>query len=143
MQESHDLLGPGAGGRYHPYRTAPDRVGEAEPYAADQRGAGTGAHDQQRQFLPAGLQLDLLLDGDVVAEEQHVQPGRKRFVGLQGRVGATDRDDRHVGPGGGSHGVLERGRGGGVELLSLRRLRFEQGCLPVVERDLSRLPACR
>src|SRR5690606_21635384 len=93
------------------------------------RGAGAGPHDEQAQLLAPLLELRLLVQRDVVAEQQDVQPLGERVVGLQRRVVAGHGDDGDGragqlldGPadGAGRDGGRLTGFGGGVLVRGLR-----------------------
>ena len=71
-------------------------VGETERQPVDDRRAGPRTHDQETPFVGAALESHLVLQRDPVAEEQHVQAGAERLVGLEGRVLAGHGDHRDV-----------------------------------------------
>ena len=75
-----DLLQPGSRGCHHPNRPAPDLVREAQPDPADDGRPAVGTHHEQALLRRLALQLDLFLDGDVVAEEEDVFVQGKRLA---------------------------------------------------------------
>ena len=83
VQQGHDLLRAGAGGGDDADPAGRDHVGEAEADAAEHGGARTGAHHQPAEPAGSVLQRDLLLERHVVAEQQDVQAGGQRLVGLE------------------------------------------------------------
>ena len=76
-----------------------DRVGETEWHAAQDGRPTVGAHQQQSLAARERLQLDLVLDRDVVAEQKDVQSALEGFERLGGGEGARRRDQRQVGVG--------------------------------------------
>ncbi len=95
MQDRH-LLGAGARSGDHPDPPRRDDVGEAEREPVEDGGAGAGAHDEAAEAVGAALEGDLVLDGDAVAEQEHVQARPEGLVGLERRVLAGHRDHRNV-----------------------------------------------
>lgn len=69
--------------------------------------AAIGSHQQQAAVVGRLVEVDLVLDGDVAAEQQHVQAVTQGSTGLQGRVLARDGDQRQVGIWPGRHRGLE------------------------------------
>ena len=64
---------------------AADRVGEPEAAAAEPGGARARSHHQPADAGGVLLQLDLLVDAHVVAEQQDVESGGQGVVGLERR----------------------------------------------------------
>ena len=94
VEQRQHLLAAGARGGDQPDRAGLDDVGEAEPEAADHRGAAVRAHHQQPLLGGRPLERDLLLDRHVVAEDHHVVAGLDRVHRLDEGVGARHRDQR-------------------------------------------------
>src|SRR3954453_18048100 len=94
---------------------APDDVGEAERDAVDDGGAAVGAHHHEAVIAGVRLQLDLVGDGDVVAEDHDVETEPDRLHRLRRRVVAGYRDQGEVAGRvlGDRHGDARDGLGGG------------------------------
>ncbi len=114
-----DRLQAGAGGSHATDSTARDYVGEAEPETIQVRRAAVRAHAEQAAADGKALEFDLVVEGDVVAEEEHVQTvaqGRHRFeCGVcaghryEREVGVRELPERRLeGPGADSAGGLTR-----------------------------------
>jgi hypothetical protein len=94
VEQGHRLLGAGTRRGDHADRPGACDVGEAEADAAEQRRAGARSHDEPVAARAVLLERDLVGDGDVVAEQQHVQITGERPVRLQCRVLARNGDHR-------------------------------------------------
>ena len=97
IDEAADLLEPRAGGADEADGPAPDGIGEAERHAVEDRGAAVRAHDEELLLRGEPLEEGLVGDGDVVAEDEDVEPALERLERLRGRVGARGRDDGEIG----------------------------------------------
>ena len=83
-------------------------VGEAQRHAADDRGPAVGAHDEQAALASEQLQLDLVVDRDVVAEQEDVEAVLERLERFGRGVAAGRRDEREVGAGEFGDGLVDR-----------------------------------
>jgi hypothetical protein len=72
-------------------------VPEGQRDAVEGGGAAVGPHHEQSEFAGPGLEIDLVVEGDVVAEQHDVEAGVQQVAGLGGRVDAGNRDQRQVG----------------------------------------------
>ena len=97
VEQAHRLLRAGAGGGDDADAPGADDVGEPQPAPAQRRRPRAGAHDQVTDARRVLLQLDLVLQRHVVAEQQHVEPGAQRLVRLERGEGAGYGDDGDVG----------------------------------------------
>ena len=70
-----------------PIEPAPHGVGEPERHAVEDRGAAVRAHDEQALARGERLELDLVLDRDVVAEQEDVEAPLERLERLGRRIG--------------------------------------------------------
>ena len=96
MDEARQLLDPRSRGADHADGTAAHPVREAEADSVDDRRPAFGAHHQKPAITRPPLERHLVVQRNAVAEEEHVEPGRKRLVGVDGGVGAGHRDEGHV-----------------------------------------------
>ena len=85
VDQAAHLLQAGPGRADQADRAAPDGVGEPERHAVEDRGPAVRAHHQQALCPGQRLQLDLVLDRDVVAEEEHVEAALERLERLRRR----------------------------------------------------------
>ena len=141
VEQARDLLRPRPGGGDDPHRPGAHDVGEAEADPGEHGGAAFGPHDEQVALRAAALERHLVVDGDVIGEEEDVQPARERAMGLERRVLAGDRDERHVGVGEAGTGQRARARGfaiavrvtaaPGQQALDLAQQRVAQAVLAV------------
>ena len=99
MDEARDLLEPGPGRRHQPDVSPPDPIREAEPDAVDEARPALRPHHEEPAGRGPPLERDLVGQRDAVAEQEHVEPGGERLVGLGRRMGAGHRHQRHVGAG--------------------------------------------
>ena len=99
VEQAADLLGAGAGGGDRPTGPGAHDVGEAEPDAADDRGAAVGAHDEHVRGGRGVLEAHLVLDRDVVAEDHDREAGPSASSASVNGVLPRHRDQREVGTG--------------------------------------------
>jgi hypothetical protein len=71
VQQGHDLLRARSRGCDDPDGSPPYGVRKAETRPPEHRGARSRAHDQQPLLRGSPLELDLVGEGNVVAEQQH------------------------------------------------------------------------
>ena len=131
-QPRDDGLQPGAGGRHAADAPARNDVGEPETDAGEIGGAAVGPHAQQAPRGGQALELHLLRQRHVIAEEEHVQAVAQRGPRLQRGVGPRHRDHREVGVGARAARGLQRARAaqparGLAPLLEHRARRRQRG----------------
>src|SRR6266852_2671110 len=93
VDETGDLLQPGAGRRYTTDVAAADDIGEGKRDAIDDRRTAIRPHDNEIALIRVPLECDLIIQADVVAEQHDVEPEAQRLERLGGRIFPGCRDE--------------------------------------------------
>ena len=142
MDQGRDLLQAGASRRRQTDAAPAHGVGKAQSGAVDNRGAAIGPHHQQAPLGRRPLQVYLILQWNVIAEQEHVHPLPQRLFRLGPRKPPRHGDNRQI-----CAGIrgLGRGQGSGPPLRPLLPGGLPAADLGVKERNgrLGRLGALR
>ncbi len=124
-EPGHDRLQTGSGGCHATDPAALHDVEKAESLAAQIGRSAVRPHAQKSTFEGLLLQLDLGLQRDVVAEQEHIEVAVKRAPGFRRRVLTGHGDGRQVGIGHPAQRGIQRRRTH-IGLFVLGRRRFGQ-----------------
>ncbi len=95
-QQGADFLQAGAGGGDNAHRPGREHVRKTEGNIVEDAGPGSGTHQQQTMVTGIFLQRNFIFQGDVIAEQKHVQAVQQGLPGFVRGITASHRDDRHV-----------------------------------------------
>src|SRR5712691_3531638 len=108
MNEARDLLQAGAGSANEPDGATSHAVGKAETDAVKDAGPALGAHHEEAPRAGALLEDALVRDAYAVAEDEYVQAGGQRLVGLGRGIFARHADRGEIRLGGPARGADDR-----------------------------------
>ena len=94
---SHRLKSRPAG-RDDAYRPGGNRIREAQRHAVDDRCAGIRPHHQEALLAAQFLERDFVLDRDVIAKKEDVQPLAQRLAGDAAGIATGDGNEHQVRP---------------------------------------------